>query len=167
MNSAKPNWIETDPINAEVEMSGLLYALIRMLKPEIVVETGTYHARTSRLLGMAVRDEKFGHVWTCDIEMGIGHLDRIADLPVTYVQTSSLLLPQLKTADFVFSDSAQDLRPLEYALVKPGCVFVVHDTHRSYTANTDQDWLGKWVLSQGGLNFNAGRGFGILIKPLQ
>lgn len=158
-------WMEFDPVSAEGEMSQLLYGFVRMLKPEIVVETGTYHALTAEKLGLAVRGNGFGHVYTCDIEMGIAHLERIKRLPVTYRQISSLELPELRIADFVFSDSGQDVRTKEYDLVKPGCVFVIHDTATSFSGNTDQFWLGKWVESQGGITFPAGRGFGILKKP--
>jgi hypothetical protein len=160
-------WHEVDPVSAEEEMGDFLYGLVRMLKPEIVVETGTYRGRTARFLGEAVYLNEFGHVWTCDTEVHIGHPAGLQRLPVTFCQCSSLELPQLLTADLVFSDSGQETRTEEWKLVKPGCVFVMHDTAVSYSADLDQHWLGKWVLSQGGLNFNAGRGFGILIKALQ
>jgi predicted O-methyltransferase YrrM len=158
-------WIELDPVSAELEMAEFLHGFVRMLKPEIIVETGTYHGHTANFLGASVQMNGCGHVWTCDIERAIGHLQRLDGLPVTFVKCSSLDLPELREADFVFSDSGQDIRAKEYELVKPGCVFVVHDTAVSYSTNTDQHWLGKWVLANGGLNFNAGRGFGVLIKP--
>src|SRR5258708_21357759 len=156
---------EIDPVTAEVELAALLYSFIRILKPLVVIETGAYHCHTAEVMGQAVQKNEVGHVWTCDIEMGFGHLNRLEGLPVTFVKCSSLDLPQLKGADFVFSDSGQDTRAKEYELVKPGCVFVVHDTRTSYNGNPDQYWLGKWVRSQGGLTFEAGRGFGILVKP--
>jgi hypothetical protein len=158
-------WTEIDTVTAEAEMGGLLYAFIKMLKPLVVVETGTYRCHTAVHLGRAVAANGQGHVWTCDIEMGFGHTERLSGLPVTFVKCSSLDLPQLRGADFVFSDSGQDTRTKEYELVKPGCVFVVHDTRSSYNGNPDQYWLGKWVREQGGLTFEAGRGFGILVKP--
>lgn len=158
-------WNEIDPVSAESEMQTFLFGMVRMLKPRVVVETGTYRCFTAQALGAAVKHNGAGHVWTCDIEMGMGHLDKLSGLPVTFVKCSSLDLPQLKEADFVFSDSAQELRAKEYELVKPGCVFVVHDTATDYSGKSDQHWLGKWVRSQGGLTFEAGRGFGILVKP--
>lgn len=160
-----PKWIEHDPVTAEGEMQSLLFSMVRMLKPHIVVETGTHRAITAAILADAVKLNEYGHVWTCDIEMGVGHLQLLDGLPATFVKCSSLDLPELRTADFVFSDSAQDLRPKEYELVKPGCVFVVHDTLQSFSRDTRQEWLGDWVKSEGGLTFNAGRGFGVLIKP--
>ena len=159
------SWTEFDPVSAEAEMGQMLSGMIRMLKPKMVVETGTYRCMTSCVLGLAVKNNGYGHIWTCDIEMSVGHLAKLEGLPVTFVKCSSLDLPQLREADFVFSDSAQDLRAKEYELVKSGCVFVVHDTRTSYNGNPDQYWLGKWVRSQGGLTFEAGRGFGILVKP--
>jgi hypothetical protein len=158
-------WTEIDPVSAEVEMGQLLFGLVRMLKPKIVVETGTYRCHTAQFIAQAVRHNGFGHAWTCDIEIGIGHLGKLDAYPeITFTKCSSLDLPQLREADFVFSDSAQDLRPKEYELVKPGCVFVVHDTAQSFSGNSNQRWLGEWVRSEGGLNFYAGRGFGILVK---
>lgn len=156
---------EIDPVTAEMEMAALLYSFIRILKPLVVVETGTYRCYTAEVMGQAIERNETGHLWTCDIEMGVGHLQRLEGLPVTFVKCSSLDLPQLRGADFVFSDSSQDLRIQEYELVKSGCVFVVHDTRTSYNGNPDQYWLGKWVRAQGGLTFEAGRGFGILCKP--
>lgn len=158
-------WTEIDSTAAEVEMGDLLYGLVRMLKPGVLVETGTYKADTAKRLGEALRDNAYGWGWTCDVEWGEAHLEKIADLPMTYVKCSSLDLPELREADFVFSDSGQLTRPKEYELVKPGCVFVVHDTGMSFTGNAQQDWLGQWVRVSGGLTFPAGRGFGILIKP--
>lgn len=159
-----PSWTEIDSATAEVEMGDLLWGLVRMLKPEIAVETGTYRGTTARQIAQALWANGCGHLWTCDTEYDYKYLNVLAGLPATYVKCSSLDLPQLREADFVFSDSGQEIRAKEYELVKPGCVFVIHDTDTSYTANHDQQWLGKWVLSQGGLVFPAGRGFGILIK---
>lgn len=163
-------WNELDGTAAEMEMGEVLFGLVRMLKPELVVETGTYVGSTARWLGFACRDNLFGRVVSCEINERM-HIQTVVNyratepIPVELRLCSSLDLPELRAADFVFSDSAQELRAQEYELVKPGCVFVVHDTAVSYSTNTDQAWLGKWVLSQGGLTFDAGRGFGILVKP--
>lgn len=161
-------WTEIDDVAAEVEMGEMLYGLIRMLKPKLVVETGTYKGLTSEMIVKALVENEHGMLVTCDIaaspEVGENLFSGYLNKRGYFRQCSSLDLPELREADFVFSDSDQNLRQQEYALVKPGCVFVVHDTARSYTANTNQHWLGDWVHSEGGLTFNAGRGFGILQK---
>jgi len=155
-------WTEHDPVSAEAEMADLLYAFVRMLKPKIVVETGTYRAFTSKRLGEAVRDNGLGHVYTCDIQMGAGHLLRIEGLPVTFRQCEAFDLPELKEADFVFCDSGtHDIRKKEYEYLKSGAVYVVHDTTQTF----DPYHLGEWVIEQGGIRFNAGRGFGVIIHP--
>jgi hypothetical protein len=153
-------WTEIDEVAAEVEMSEFLCSFIAMLKPELVVETGTYKGYTSRYIARQALLDGFDFV-TCDTvvpELGISW-------GWAFRECSSLNLPELREADFVFSDSDQNLRAKEYELVKPGCVFVVHDTHRTYShLHTDPLWLGKWVKEQGGVIFPAGRGFGILVK---
>ena len=155
-------WEVPDGTSSEVEMGDFLYGLVRMLKPALVVETGTYLGHSTRLLVEACFDNGFGKVVSCDVEDRnvFNAIPSHCELRIC----SSLDLPELGTADLVYSDSEQNLRMKEYELVKPGCVFVVHDTARSYTGNPDQSWLGKWVRANGGITFDAGRGFGILCK---
>ena len=156
-------WTEIDDVAAEAEMGEFLYGFVQMLKPDLVVETGTYKGHSSFLIFEALLANESGKLISCDIEE-YPRIFQTSDKCVEFRICSSLDLPELKEADFVFSDSDQNLRQKEYKLVKPGCVFVVHDTARSYTTNTNQQWLGDWVRAEGGLTFNAGRGFGILIK---
>jgi Methyltransferase domain len=156
------SWSIDDGASAELEMGEFLHGLVRMLKPDLVVETGTYRGMTAYTMALACQFNGLGRVVTCD---PVRHSDMDVFLEndyLTYIQGSSLDLPELRLADLVFSDSLVPLRIEEYKLVKPGCVFVVHDT------NNADDWTPKlqnWVRSEGGLTFPCGRGFGILIKP--
>ena len=161
------NWTEYDEVAAEAEMGEFLYGFIRMLKPKLVVETGTYKGHTTMRLAEAITANQYGKLHSCDIQPGkfVTCQDPRQLLDVSFHLCSSLDLLELRDADFVFSDSDQNLRAAEYALVKPGCVFVVHDTHRTYShLHDDPLWLGKWVESKGGIIFDAGRGFGLLKK---
>lgn len=155
------SWDIYDATASEKEMGDVLHGLIRMLKPELVVETGTYKGHTTRLLAIAVYLNGMGRVVTCD-PIDHGHVPH--DFPYEYRPVSSLVLPELREADFVFSDSEQSIRKQEYELVKPGCVFVVHDTRMDFTGRNPAGFLGDYVRELGGLTFEAGRGFGILIK---
>ena len=153
-------WEVHDGTASEIEMTDFLYGLVRMLKPKLIVETGTYRGHTAMFMAEACLENSFGKVVSCDIENHnvFNPLPDLCDLRIS----SSLDLPELRTADLVYSDSLVPLRPKEYELVKPGCVFVVHDT------NNADDWTTKlrdWVEAKGGLTFSAGRGFGILVKP--
>ena len=143
-------------------MGEFLYGLIRMLKPDLVVETGCYKGGATRAMARAIIDNGFGvecRVVTCE-----NHYPNpfTPEENIDWRNCSSFDLPELRTADFVFSDSDHDIRPVEYALVKKGCVFVVHDTDQPYYG--DPPFLGEWVKGMGGLVFHAGRGFGLLIK---
>ena len=153
-------WEVHDGTASEIEMTDFLYGLVRMLKPKLIVETGTYRGHAAMSMAEACLENSFGKVVSCDIENHnvFNPLPDLCDLRIS----SSLDLPELRTADLVYSDSLVPLRPKEYELVKPGCVFVVHDT------NNADDWTTKlkdWVHANGGLTFSAGRGFGILVKP--
>lgn len=154
------NWEVYDGTASEVEMGDLLYGLVRMLKPDLVVETGTYKGHSTWRIAEALHKNKMGSVITCDIaDYGASYYPASA----SYLRCNSLDLPELKEADFVFSDSHEDVRMLEYELVKPGCVFVIHDTDQPYHSS-NPPYLGELVKKAGGLIFHAGRGFGILVK---
>lgn len=156
------NWEVYDGTASEVEMGELLYGLVRMLKPRRLVETGTYKGHSTRAIGRACFKNGFGHLVTCDIaayDFPKYDEDFVPDFRIC----NSLDLPELRDADFVFSDSHEDVRMLEYELVKPGCVFVIHDTDQPYHSS-NPPYLGELVKKAGGLIFHAGRGFGILVK---
>lgn len=155
-------WEIHDGTASEKEMADVLFGLVRMLKPELVVETGTYRGHTTAILACAVHLNGMGRLVTCDTT---AYDLEPCDFIYEFRQTSSLYLPELPRADFVFSDSDQSIRKEEYALVKPGCVFIVHDTRLDFTGRNPQGFLGDFVRELGGLTFEAGRGFGILIKP--
>ena len=151
-----------DGTAAEYEMSDLLWGFVRMVKPKIVVETGTYMGHSARRMAQAIQQNGFGWLWTCDVLVNDQAISHCTDgLPATFVNCKSVDLPQLKEADLVWSDSNMDQRPLEYELVKPGCVFLMHDVWN----HDDRDPYRKWAESQGMKIFPYGRGFALTIKP--
>lgn len=160
-------WQEVDAVAIEDEMGDLLYGLIRMLKPEIIVETGCYFGHATFWLVSACEANEYGHVITCDTDADKIHAvsTLIRSDHLTVKHTSSLDLPELPKADFVFSDSNYATREKEIALAKEGAVIVVHDTSlESHKYDLTAPYLGDIVKSYGGLIFNAGRGFGIIVK---
>lgn len=50
----------------EVEVGDLLYGLIRALKPKRVIETGTFEGVSAARIAQAMRDNKFGELWSID-----------------------------------------------------------------------------------------------------
>jgi predicted O-methyltransferase YrrM len=149
---------------AEPEMRELLFALVRMLKPHLVVETGCYLGHTTHALGRAVKANGTGRVISCDtvIDHVRQAIARCQDLPVQIRHAASRDVAELAIADFIFSDSDYACRQEEIGRAKPGAVVVVHDTRVSYDSRIAP--LSGLVHSLGGVTFATDRGFGVLVK---
>lgn len=92
------------------EDGDLLYALVRMTKPQLCVETGCYNGDSSHYIGSALRDNHFGELHTCDVISE--HVARarktVHELPVTVHECSGIeLLQKFPVMDFVFIDSGE------------------------------------------------------------
>lgn len=160
-------WTEIDATASEKEMQDLLYGLVRMLKPDLIVETGCYTGHVTQALGRACLANGSGKVVACDTDERMVNAARegCQDLPVRVHHAKSLDLPELSQADLIFSDSDYQTRPPEIAAAKAGAVIVVHDTAReSHRYDPTAPYLGDVVKQFGGLLFDAGRGFGIIVK---
>jgi hypothetical protein len=55
-------WSMFDDNTAETEVLDFLYALVRLIKPEHAVETGTWLGRSAVAIASALRDNGFGHL---------------------------------------------------------------------------------------------------------
>ena len=155
------DYLVPDGTASEVELGELVYGLVRMIKPQTAVETGTYLGWMSRRIGLALKENGFGHLWTCDPDDKANYIaEKCSDLPVTYFHGKSEHLAQLAEADFIFSDSSMESRPEEWRLAKPGCVFLMHDVF----GHADRDGLRAFALSEGMKVFDYGRGFALSIK---
>ena len=153
-----------DGTGTELEVQQLLRALVRVLRPRLVVETGCYHGRTTLELGCAA--SLVGpdcRVVSCDIDPLHVHEARMrcAGWPVEIRECRGIDLPEIRDADLIFSDSVYEARPLEVGLAKPGALVVVHDTKVCLIEGHD---LAGMVASHGGLLFDTYRGFGMLRK---
>lgn len=147
-------------MSTEVEMQEFLYGLVRYLKPELVFESGACHGYGAMALGLACQFNGFGNVVSYETDAGLVKIakETCSHLPCVEIrQGDSTLAPELRQADFIFSDSTYEARIQEFALAKQGAVYVVHDT-RLYPD------LGQFVRDQGGTAFDRGRGFGVILK---
>jgi predicted O-methyltransferase YrrM len=61
-------WSMYDPQTAEKEVLDLLYALVRALKPRLVVETGTFSGISSTYIARAMKENGRGQLITCEID---------------------------------------------------------------------------------------------------
>jgi len=155
-------WQVHDAASSELELQELCFALVRMLKPDLVVETGCYMGAMTLWLGLAVSAR--GRLVSCDTDR-----DRVVEarirtrhLPVEVHHCRGADLPELRQADFVFCDSDYRCRAEEIELAKPGAVILVHDTRISYDSEIPP--LEGLVRELGGITFDSHRGWGLLRK---
>lgn len=149
MPDVKPEWMMGNghrrewlcPIygpSAELELMDFMYFLVRLLKPELIVEGGCHVGLSSYALGRAVQDNGHGEVITSDtdIECVKAAEKRCAGLPVTVNHCSVFGLP-LEHADFLYLDCdnqkgtqrpADEIRLEVLKHAKPGALVLVHDT---------------------------------------
>ena len=154
-----------DGTAAEHEVQLFLAALVCVLRPRLIVETGCYRGLTTLVLADAaaiVGSEC--RVVSCDTDPLHVHETRMrcAGWPVEVRECAGADLPELREADLVFSDSVYKAREQEVVLAKPGAIVVVHDTKVCEIEGFD---LAGVVLRHGGLLFDTYRGFGMLRKP--
>jgi len=158
-----------EPASTERELRALLTALVRVVKPSLVVETGCYVGRGTEALVRGVIDNGFGRVVTCDTDHGmvartVGHVGALHafNAPCEARCCAGIDLPELIDADLVFLDSDYANRYPEFERVKPGAVVVAHDALHSYDANVSPHE--GWIREVGGLVLGTYRGLGIIVK---
>ncbi len=61
-------WSMYDPMTAEKEVLDLLYAVVRALKPRLVVETGTFSGVSSTYIARAMKENGRGRLITCETD---------------------------------------------------------------------------------------------------
>ena len=60
-------WSTRDEQGAETETSEFMYGLIRLIKPAVVVETGSYLGDTTIAIAKALKENNHGKLYSCDI----------------------------------------------------------------------------------------------------
>lgn len=132
-------WHMYDDGSAECEVLEFLYALVRLMKPEEVLETGSYLGLSGSYLGLGLRDNKRGHLDT--IEWNEDRMKEakskwarleLNDL-ITPHRMSSLEFVTKKQYDLVCLDTEPQTRFQEldkfWNNIKPGGIIVLHDLH--------------------------------------
>ena len=90
----------------------LLYSLIRSIKPEVVVETGTHKGLTALYMAQALYDNEFGLLYTCDPnEWGAkGNIRKFPELEkrIKYFEGKGKDMEVDGKIDFLFVDSEHE-----------------------------------------------------------
>lgn len=132
-------WSCYDGDATEVEVLYFVGALVRALKPEVAIETGSYLGHGTEHITLGIATNGSGHLWTTDIghDMATKTAERMSQFShlVTVTTGSGIdLINQLPgPIDFAFLDSGPDeircheLRALHPKLAASGVV-VIHDS---------------------------------------
>lgn len=103
-------WRATDSLASEMEVSDFMYALIRLLKPGIVVETGCYTGVTTLRMARALKTNRHGRMATCDIKENLvaemNQAARRRTLPLeAFCMSGVELIGRFDRIDLAFIDS--------------------------------------------------------------
>lgn len=177
----------------EIETAEFLYGFVKLIKPDLILETGTHLGISSTYMGLACQSNNKGNIVSYEINGGLKRqaeaLWHEAGLSVGSGGTvQCILLSALKAKcehpiDFLFLDSEPGLRFDEFVkfwpLVRPGGFIGVHDLHphlghEGHTVNGMYDWpYGDFRKKIGGLilshevqtfHFTTPRGFVLFQK---
>lgn len=168
-------WTTRDEQSSEDEVNEFLYALIRLIKPQFVVETGSYLGDGTIQIAKALKKNGRGRIMTCETIMdrcvavqaridqeGLGEIAQV-------VNTTGLeLIKQCGSLiDFAFIDSSPEgkVRGAEIQellkYLRPLKMFALHDTapqHGQINAVAEAIKLPK-------VYFNTPRGLTLFMKP--
>lgn len=144
-----------DAMASEFEVQEFLYSLVRLLKPEVLIETGCYMGHATEAIVSALTKNRSGHLTTCDTNFvhhevtalsNAAYRDYVEVLHCDGVEAISGLSSPV---DFAFLDSSGD-RVAEAAALQlsPKAVVVVHDTNRpQYDAiKLLHPWKSVWKI---------------------
>jgi len=97
--------------SASFEEKLVIYSLIRAIKPEVCIETGTHFGKTALYIAHALYDNKKGHLWTVDpnehfASEAVRYFNRYPELKkfITFQKIKGEDL-KVKDIDFAFIDS--------------------------------------------------------------
>lgn len=125
----------------ECEVGELLYAFIRILKPNQVLETGTHKGIGAAYLGMALKHNNHGSLDTVEFipELRLEAEKRMTKLGLNEIVTCHLIdarlfIPSPGNYEFIFLDTEPQTRFEEliryYRYLNPGGYVFIHDLHR-------------------------------------
>jgi hypothetical protein len=120
-----------DTMAVELEVAELLYALVRQMKPQLVIEAGSGRGYSSVFLACALRDNGKGTLisYEPDDTYALEATARLCDLPARVVHGRSTGHDG-SAPGFVFVDSLGDYRESDIAHWLPtGALVAIHDAN--------------------------------------
>ena len=155
-------WSMYDSMTAEVEVLEFLRCLVRTIKPQLVIETGTFMGISTLWIAEGLKANGFGKIVTCEYDPKVFKKakERFAGSGLTeWIEArneSSLEINVNGTIDLLFSDSDPPLREQEVRRflpqMNPNGVILMHDasshlkTVREAALKMEQEGLISVVL---------------------
>ncbi|HME12988.1 MAG TPA: prolipoprotein diacylglyceryl transferase family protein [Candidatus Acidoferrum sp.] len=134
-------WHMYDSMSAEVEVLDFLKALVTTLKPELVVETGTFSGLSTLRIAEGLKTNGIGKIITCEYDKSVYAvaLERFQSSGLgQWIEArneSSLEMKVDGQIDFFFSDSETSIREQEVRRflpqISPNGIVVIHDASSS------------------------------------
>ena len=141
----------------EIEVAEFLYSLVRMIKPDYILETGTHLGISSTYMACGCRANAKGVIWTYEIISPLLEKAKLlwCDVGVAPFISSNLIssleavVPPSLEIDLLLLDSEPHLRFDEFLkfwdYLVPGAFIVIHDLHATMghsdqTINGVYDW---------------------------
>lgn len=131
-------WKAKDKDATEVEVTEFVASLVRLTKPRVIVETGTYQGQTTLAMLQAIyrNQDKFAAIWTYEIDpiratRFAETLDSVAAESI-YIIASAINADNCPMdIDLAFLDSGmrtrQDDIDVVWPRVRPGGIVLIHD----------------------------------------
>jgi len=126
-------WTAPDDWASEDDVSSFLGDLVYLLKPDVVVETGSYLGFTTQQMSYALAELGRGVCISLETDAARAQSarERCARLPATVLAQSSLTYQPSQPIDLLFVDSDFPIRMAEVRhfqrWASPRCVIVAHD----------------------------------------
>jgi len=126
-------WHSRDDDSAEAEVAFFVGAFMRVLQPDLVLETGTAWGETAYEIGLALEANGHGELVTLEVDAERADYarHRCARLPVTVLAMRSLDYSPSGEVDFLWLDSLLRYRADEFLRYRPwlapGAIVGFHD----------------------------------------
>src|SRR5256885_8471739 len=135
-------WTMMDSMSAEVEVLDFLHHMVRTMKPNLIVETGTFIAASTIRMAEALRANGFGKIITCEFDPLVfaKAKERVQQAGLSdWIECrnqSSLDMEIAGHIDLFFSDSHLPIREDEIRRflpqIGPNAIILMHDANSHY-----------------------------------
>lgn len=136
---SKPHelWSAPDDDATEHEVTAFMAALTRLLKPDVVVETGTYHGHTTAAIANALEQNTTGAIWSYETDRpralaaALALREHIDAGRVNLINAAVTTETCPRPIDLAFLDSGMRTRQDDLTAIwphlSPGAIVAIHD----------------------------------------